>query len=1034
MKSSSMMRITAFVLLAVLGLCGDSVVGSDVSRAGGAGHALLFRDNGVLIENFNDLGEDEFTFEAWVRTSDSCHSTSLFSYAAAPKSPEIGSTDLEANHFVIFNQRNLVACHDFEYVDLLPDPRGISCYYAYNHSESLPSFVSREGNWHHVAVTWTAANGGQTDIYKNGLRIISTMTGKTAPLKKGGALMLGAEQDCYGGCLDKGQGFNGEMDEVRVWRVARSQDDILKHMRDSEGLDNHPDLAAYWKMNDPVDNGAGTRVAKDFSGRGNDLILATMPKYSSQTISSKMFSQSLTKTGIASFKNNYAMNQNFKGMPIGDISIEFWARTPAYKIDQANTYSEFISYAGFSGDKSASTGEFVSLDEAILIQKYSKEFAGTRDLEYKDIKTSGSISISINSNRNGMGSGYENWIDYNVDWTDGEWHHISVTWERSTGQLTLYFDGAKAKPFWACNNGVTVVEERPGAGVNDVIAQRTSRSDTGSLVLGARQMAYGGNFSPQYSLKGDLAQLRIWDKVLSREEVNENMFKGLLGPQTSGLVQEYTFTSDSFHDDKVSLVGYIEDQFDDKHTNNLYFGSNSPLWVYSTAPLTHGNGSPLEPPQPGAAGHAMRLDDMQVLIHRKFDGFPEDAFTVEFWMISSDSCNAGVPFSYAIGGYEKGDNSLMIGDYNNWVVSIMEDEGTKSNQYSGVSSADGKWHHIAVTWESSTGETRLYDNGREVWRITRAQGKKIPSGGSLIIGREQDCVGGCFDSASGAVGDVSDSPNQEYGSQDFFGLIDELRIWRRVRSADEIRGAMKSHLYRKGITGDSDKGHAVDPNDKDLVAYYNFDEGAGYMAKDLTGHGHDLVITQKPVWEVVEHFSVCGNGVLEGLEECDNGDVGSGKGCTKSCTVMDGWECTSTSPSSCWKRDPSGDQKKDRKSHDDGGDDSKKQEDKGQPSKDPQGSSTSIFAPILVVMILAGAGGFAYFKWDSILEKYPDIEDWILRIKEKIVGVRYSLIPTRGLDMEHVDTAESPDFTATMPVPGRGMYSSIPGRNENDSF
>ena len=30
-------------------------------------------------------------------------------------------------------------------------------------------------------------------------------TGKTGPLKPGGALMLGAEQDCYGGCLDRGQ-------------------------------------------------------------------------------------------------------------------------------------------------------------------------------------------------------------------------------------------------------------------------------------------------------------------------------------------------------------------------------------------------------------------------------------------------------------------------------------------------------------------------------------------------------------------------------------------------------------------------------------------------------------------------------------------------------------------------------------------------------------------------------------------------------------------------------------------------------------
>lgn len=39
----------------------------------------------------------------------------------------------------------------------------------------------------------------------------------------------------------------------------------------------------------------------------------------------------------------------------------------------------------------------------------------------------------------------------------------------------------------------------------------------------------------------------------------------------------------------------------------------------------------------------------------------------------------------------------------------------------------------------------------QVWEVTRSKGKHMPSGGTLIVGREQDCVGGCFDSAPGAV-------------------------------------------------------------------------------------------------------------------------------------------------------------------------------------------------------------------------------------------------------------------------------------------
>jgi hypothetical protein len=43
----------------------------------------------------------------------------------------------------------------------------------------------------------------------------------------------------------------------------------------------------------------------------------------------------------------------------------------------------------------------------------------------------------------------------------------------------------------------------------------------------------------------------------------------------------------------------------------------------------------------------------------------------------------------------------------------------------------------AVSWESSTGNVVLYDNGRPVWRVRRAAGRSIPSGGTLVIGREQ---------------------------------------------------------------------------------------------------------------------------------------------------------------------------------------------------------------------------------------------------------------------------------------------------------
>jgi len=82
------------------------------------------------------------------------------------------------------------------------------------HPHHPQRFVERDGKWHHLAVTWTAADNGLTEIYWDGLIAASAFTGKTAPLDPAGAFMLGGEQDCFGGCTDASQGFYGTMDEV----------------------------------------------------------------------------------------------------------------------------------------------------------------------------------------------------------------------------------------------------------------------------------------------------------------------------------------------------------------------------------------------------------------------------------------------------------------------------------------------------------------------------------------------------------------------------------------------------------------------------------------------------------------------------------------------------------------------------------------------------------------------------------------------------------------------------------------------------
>jgi hypothetical protein len=119
------------------------------------------------------------------------------SYAKNSKATDEAQRVADFNHFVIFDPRNLLACHDFLYIDLKPDPKNESCHASYravSGSDATSSYVERDGAWHHLAVTWSVEDKGLTKVYWDGLLMAMSYSGKTAPLEPGGAFMLGGEQ------------------------------------------------------------------------------------------------------------------------------------------------------------------------------------------------------------------------------------------------------------------------------------------------------------------------------------------------------------------------------------------------------------------------------------------------------------------------------------------------------------------------------------------------------------------------------------------------------------------------------------------------------------------------------------------------------------------------------------------------------------------------------------------------------------------------------------------------------------------------
>lgn len=159
-------------------------------------------------------------------------------------------------------------------------------------------------------------------------------------------------------------------------------------------------------------------------------------------------------------------------------------------------------------------------------------------------------------------------------------------------------------------------------------------------------------------------------------------------------------------------------------------------------------------------------------------------------------------FLFRIGDAGVPDNQLQLSCSNNvtdaaWQLSTNE------------------WQHLAATYDSSTGEVNVYIDGvkKGATQVTSFRGSVDWASSNFYIGKS-------YDDARWLEGDVC-----------------EMRVWNRVLTADEINA--KDHFY------------VVSPDSEGLEAYWKFDEGAGMVIKDHTGHGNTVVAKKELTWTAV---------------------------------------------------------------------------------------------------------------------------------------------------------------------------------------
>ncbi len=192
-----------------------------------------------------------------------------------------------------------------------------------------------------------------------------------------------------------------------------------------------------------------------------------------------------------------------------------------------------------------------------------------------------------------------------------------------------------------------------------------------------------------------------------------------------------------------------------------------------------------------------------------------EAFTLECWLrwdgegsSTSSSGSGGVSFHPLLGkGRGESDGSEVDMAYGLGVEATtgvlcadFEDMADGSNHpvTGNTDLRDGLWHHAAVSYDGSA--WALYLDG--------ALDGSADTGGATP---RHDSVQHL------AVGTAMDSDGDPSGR--FRGAIDEVRIWSRARSAEEIRGSMNQALGAGA----------------GLVARWGFDEGGGEVAHDAIG-------------------------------------------------------------------------------------------------------------------------------------------------------------------------------------------------------
>ncbi len=682
------------------------------------------------------------------------------------------------------------------------------------------------GEWKHVAVTY---DGTTLRFYEDGVaRSAHTVTIDILNGTGAQELFFGTDVFTSAGELFD---FNGQMDDVRIWNVARSPEEIAAYY-DKKLTGSETGLQAYYTA-DGID---GTTV-NDQSTNNRD---GTIEGGQSAPVILPSLGRAMTFDSVDD--NITVDNDTVKRLDIdvaqGTWSV--WFKTDGTWVagSDPNNYATLINMHG------------VGVNDA-----------WTNGLEVL-VHHTGQVNVR---GRAGSTSNVIDLLHEEAGLVDNQWHNLTVTFDQgsgSNGTASLYIDGAKVDT------------------VTGVSSWDFANSD---LIIGDNTDTVRSKF------KGDIADVRVYDRILSDAEIAAGMTDGLPS-NDSGLklhldmanVDENRISDQAGGNNIATVNGNptTKDTAPDIEGNSIevergteFVGSMTGADVTGTANFTilqspaHGtlkldskSGTWTYTPNADyvgadsftvrATGATSGTDDEVIAVTvtsgeddnpiptqtaLQFDGINDyidvgpmsanisGGFGFETWVkFDADSFtnNQWIKlFDFAQGA---GDDNLVLGidTANDDLALHIYNGATRSTLDIDYITPTDEWIHVAG-FNDGAGTSYLYINGEVV---ATATGQQI----AQDVARESNYIG------------QSNWP----GQTNFKGEMAEARVWNTFRSAEEVKAT-----YDKQLVG----------NEDGLLAYYTFDDVTGNVAADSTSNNNDAAIKNESAAPTAGVLSLDGN-------------------------------------------------------------------------------------------------------------------------------------------------------------------------------